>query len=183
MNYETIIPLKKSKLLFGVCATTLFALLNLFIVTAAIFGKSNSNRLLLVIGLFGIALFGSLSFFGLKRMFSRKYNLVINEIGILDNLSEYNFGLIKWDEIINVKTEKIVAPNIVTTTVLIVMTKNPQKYFVKINFLRALLLKLNQKKYGTPVLINISNLDFDLARMDFLIQSKTQEQRNIMPNS
>lgn len=178
MNEEIRIPLDKSKMLFSVCATMIFTLLNGFIIFAILFLNKNPNQpnlAIAIISSFGIIIFGSLSIIGLKRILSKKYSLIINEIGITDNISISNFGQINWNEIADIKTVEIVAPKMRTTTLLLIFLKNPKPYLEKANMINCFFMKINHKKYGTPLTINISNLDYNLNNIESFIKLRFEK--------
>ena len=178
---EIRIPLKKSKLIFGTFTSLILTFLHL---TIFIFSIKNINQtnfdIINIISLFGTLTFGILAYIGLKRYFSSKYCLLINERGIVENYSINNIGLIKWNDIIEISAKEIELPNMKTTKLIIIKTNNWEKYTERGNRIMKFIMKLNLKKYGTPFIINVTNLDYDFDKIRELLETKIKNK--IMPN-
>jgi len=116
----------RTKLILLLSGSLIFIILGIFLTvnhdkfTSAIF------RNVIFIRIAGIA---AMLFFGLcliiliKSFFTKKFNLIINEKGIIDNSSYVSVGMIFWTDITSIKSI-----NVVSTKFLIINVKDPNKY-------------------------------------------------------
>jgi len=82
----------------------------------------------------------------------KKKGLVINEVGILDKSNVFNFGVILWEDIKEIKTTKDLIDEII-----LIYIDDTTKYLGNINNRLSLkVLQKNQEIYGTCFIICIS---------------------------
>jgi len=73
-------------------------------------------------------------FFIVKKVFSRKAGLTINDKGIIDNSNKISIGLIEWDDITGVETIQVNIPvygyffSVSSPKMLVLKTNEPEKY-------------------------------------------------------
>ncbi|MEF9477790.1 hypothetical protein OWR28_08830 [Chryseobacterium sp. 1B4] len=99
-----------------------------------------------------------------KSIFSSKFNLVINEKGIIDNSSYVSVGMILWDDITSIKSISVVS-----TKFLIINVKDPNKYINNQNTTKQKLLRRTLKTYGTPISISSNTLAFNFDELESTI--------------
>lgn len=117
-----------------------------------------------ITGIAAILFFGICLMFLSKSIFSRKFNLVINEKGIIDNSSYVSVGMILWDNITSIKSISVVS-----TKFLIINVKDPDKYINSQNATKQALLKRTLKTYGTPISISSNTLAFNFDELESTI--------------
>ena len=129
-----------------------------------IFGIRNSNIIRLW-GIAGTVFFGLALAYGIKKLFDKEPLLIIDENGITDNSNASSIGLIKWSNIIEIKTEQVMS-----TKFFLIYVKNPDEYISKAKSrIKRNLLKANMNKYGTPLSITSNTLSWDFNRIEKLI--------------
>ena len=82
------------------------------------------------------------------KLFDKKPGLILDENGIYDNSGVVSVGFILWKDIESIRIEKIKS-----TKILIINVHNPKKYIDRSNRFKKVLLNLNTKLYGTPLLL------------------------------
>ena len=107
----------------------------------------------------------------IKVVLSRKLGLAINNEGIIDNSSYISKGLIKWDDIVSIKRI-----DVMSTKFLLIGVKNPEKYVDnETSKIKKRLLQSNLKKYGTPITISSTTLEYDFDRLEEVLLSSYNE--------
>jgi hypothetical protein len=114
-----------------------------------------------IAGIVAILFFGVCLIFLLKSIFTNKFNLVINEKGIIDNSSYISVGMILWDDITSIKSISVVS-----TKFLIINVKDPNKYINIQNTIKQNLLRRTLKTYGTPISISSNTLAFNFDELE-----------------
>ena len=122
-------------------------------------------------GIVSTLFFGLALAYGIRKLFDKKPGLIIDENGITDNTNASSIGLIKWSDIVEVKTEQVMS-----TKFLLVYVKNPAEYIKKSkNRIKRKLLQANMNKYGTPLSITSNTLSWDFDRLEKLIMKSITE--------
>ena len=123
-------------------------------------GSSDMSKILL--GILAMVILFSLvlqivKFFRKKGKENDKAGLLINEEGIVDLVSEKeNLGLIAWKDIEQIRIENSFLGGIK----LLLMLKNPNEYIDGAkDWNTKKKMRLQYRKWGTPAVINIDNLD------------------------
>lgn len=118
------IPLSKNKLLLGIGGSLLFVVLGLWLFTIVAELQIQFSPLFVKgVGLAAIVFFGTTGIYGIRKIFDRKIALTLDENGITDNTNASSAGLIKWDDIIEIRTEQIAS-----TKFLLIYTNKPEQY-------------------------------------------------------
>jgi hypothetical protein len=107
--------------------------------------------LIILIGMLSVVFFGACAIYGVIKIFDKKYGLIINKDGIIDNTNALSIGLINWADILSIETK-----NVMSNRFLLLFIKNPENYLNRAKGLKRKLLYANMKMYGTPLSI-ISN--------------------------
>ncbi len=93
------IEIRDSRLFYAICSEVAGSLALLSAISWA-WGPAG------VAGLVGLGVFGANAAWALTRLFRRKARLRITEQGIIDEQFWYSPGLIKWDEILDVRESR-----------------------------------------------------------------------------
>ncbi|MDO5615679.1 MAG: STM3941 family protein, partial [Cruoricaptor ignavus] len=156
------IPLSKKKLILTLMGSIVFVILGFWFLLNP---PKGNTTFAFIMGIFAVLFFGSTAIISLRKIFDRKVGLIINEKGIIDNSSGVSAGLIRWDEIQNIKTVQVTGQKF-----LILMINNPEKYLNKVtNPLKRNLMNLNHKTYGSPIGISANSLQISFNKLHQLL--------------
>ena len=144
----------------------------------------NFESLDFLIGLVGILFFGLCFLFYFKKVFDRKYGLIINDNGIIDNSNGTSIGLIEWKDIISVEViqTKVFIYNlgisVLSPKMLLIRTNNPQKYIKKSkNIISRTAMKENFSRYKTPLTIMSTSLTINSSKLEKLISEQIEKRK------
>ncbi|CEJ71598.1 hypothetical protein BN1195_03947 [Chryseobacterium oranimense G311] len=126
-----------------------------------------------IAGILAMLFFGFSFFLLLKSFLTKDFNLIINEVGIINNSSYVSVGLIKWEDITSIEKATVMS-----TSFLLINVKSPQKYINACNGLGKKILKANFKTYGTPISISSSTLSYNFDELEKVITKFYNEYRN-----
>jgi hypothetical protein len=174
------IPISKTKISILLVGAIMFVLLGiLFIITPDTFISSifRNPQTIKLAGIAGVLFFGAALVYGLRKLFDKKSGLIVDETGIIDNTNASSVGLIKWSDITDIRTEKVMS-----TKFLLIYTSNPDKYLERAGGLKRKLMQGNMKMYGTPLSITSNTLKYNFDKLEKLIIDWRQEQTERMPN-
>jgi TctA family transporter len=162
MSTSIFIPVNRKKMIL---MTVLYAVLGLLVFMAVYLVGQNQNWISPTI--FTVISFAFLLFFLVVSGTYARYikletaGLSISQVGIDDQSSSINFGLVKWQEILGVTTHSTASSKL-----LIVRVKKPNKYIEGAkNAAIKRLLNQNLTIYKTPVVINVNVLSTNLAEL------------------
>lgn len=117
-------------------------------------------------GIAGLVFLGLALIFGITKLFDKRSGLIIDQDGITDNSNASSIGLIKWTDITGIRTEQVMS-----TKFFLIDVKNPEDYIENSNSsIQKKLLRANMNKYGTPLSVISSTLDYDFDRLERLIR-------------
>lgn len=122
------------------------------------------KELIFIAGVIGSVIFGVSSIWIFFRLFDNKPGLIINEQGIIDNTNTGSIGLIKWDDIIEVRHKRIMS-----NSLMLIVVKDPQKYLQKVSVFKRLSLKQNINNYGTPIALTSVSLDCNFDELERIV--------------
>ncbi|WP_196890175.1 STM3941 family protein [Aureivirga sp. CE67] len=149
MNTEIKIPLNKIKILLLTLGSFLF-------VAGVCFMPMN------FIGIIAIIFFGATGVYGLIKLFDTKSGLKIDSIGITDNTNASSVGLIKWEDIFQIRSEEIATEKFIMIDLI-----DPNKYVENVqNIFKKRLMKTNMKMYGTPISITSNTLKYNFTELE-----------------
>lgn len=126
MNNEIKISLSKKKILllfFGALIIVIIGIWFLLEPEQFLSIRRTNETLIQAVGISAIIFFGFCAVFAFKKLFDKKYGLIINENGIVDNSNATSVGLIKWTDIAGIRTEQVYSQNFIMLDV-----KNPEEY-------------------------------------------------------
>jgi len=99
-----------------------------------------------------------------KTLFGPKTVLTITDRGILHNVGIFNCGSINWSEVTDVTISKALFRN-----VLIISVKDPMSIKDKQSKLKQNAFKALIKRWGSPVVINEDEIDYNLEELRSLL--------------
>ena len=170
------IPLSKGKLLLILLGGLLFVVFGIiFIVNPEKFisARMSSPELLRLLGIASFLFFGVLSAYALRKLFGDPIGLIIDEEGITDHTSASAVGLIKWDDITEVRVVQVKS-----TRFLLLYVANPGEYLDKAKGLKKMFMKGNHSMYGTPLSIASNTLQYKFNDLERLIAERLSSRRS-----
>jgi hypothetical protein len=125
-----------------------------------------------IMGLFGI-------YFSSRKLFNNKPGIVIDEHGIYDNTSAFNFGLIPWSDISGIYERTVQASVASKQHFITIGLFNPEKYILgENNLLKKKLLYANARSYGSPIHISTNGLKIDHSELFQLMIEECTRYKN-----
>ncbi|WP_370900061.1 STM3941 family protein [Chryseobacterium gossypii] len=109
----------------------------------------------------------------LRNIFTNKFNLIINEKGIIDNSSYVGVGMIFWDDITSIKRI-----DVMSTKFLMINVKDPEKYINTQSNIKKKLLQRNLKAYGSPISISSNTLTCSFDELEKIILKYYNENKH-----
>ncbi|MCU0351698.1 MAG: hypothetical protein MUF43_12870 [Flavobacterium sp.] len=168
MKKDIEIKLDKKKIL-----KSLF-FINIFLLTCFLFALTpktftsvicRNNNIIFTIGILGIILALIYLFPLFLKLFKNKAGLIVSEYGIINNTEYLNLGLIKWSDIVSVKTKTYGKGKY-----LLLELVNKEEYLKKVNnWVFKFYAKFNKIQYGTIVHITHSTIDCSFEDLERLI--------------
>lgn len=169
------IPLSRTKLTLTIVGAFSFVFFGiLFIISPDKFITPflRSHELVRIVGIISSLIFTILGIYGIKKLFDKNVGLTVDENGITDNTNASSVGLIKWSEIIEIQTQKVLS-----TKLLLIFTNNPNIYLEKKSGINRRILQGNMKMHGTPIAITSTTLKYSFDDLDNLLVEKLKEQQ------
>ncbi|WP_332454808.1 STM3941 family protein [Chryseobacterium aquaticum] len=166
----------KTNLILLLSGSLIFIILGVFLAVSPHKFNSFIFRSVIFIRIAGIA---AIFFFGLcliiliKSLFTKKFNLIINEEGIIDNSSYVSVGTILWSDINSIKSI-----NVMSTKFLIINVKDPNKYLNKEKGIKRKILERTYNTYATPISISSSTLSYNFDELEKVISNFYNEYKN-----
>jgi hypothetical protein len=118
-----------------------------------------------IVGIAAVLFFGFALILLIKAFFTGgKFNLIITENGIIDNSTYSSVGMIKWEDIILIKSTKVK-----TTKFLLIYVKNSEKYINSKQRIKKMMLKGNFNLFGTPITITSNSLNCNFSKLEEVI--------------
>ncbi len=174
-NEEQIeIPLSRTKMILTFLGSLLFVGLGLWLLINP--PKSNhwlfeSPAVIFITGIASVIFFGLVAVTIFRKFLDNKPGLIISQHGITDNSSGVSAGLISWTDI-----QEIRKINVMTQKFLMVIVRNPEDYLDKVsNPLKRNAMKINYKKYGSPISISSNALQTNFEGLHKIFIEKMNE--------
>lgn len=178
MIEEIEVPLKKSLLSILFLVLLIFVVLCLGFVLypegftssgydSAVWIRMFGGIAFVIIGM-GVVLLG-------KKLSSTQPGLVINNTGIIDNGTASGVGLVYWEDIVKLKITGVSGAKM-----FMLIVDDPQKYINKVNSTFAKgILRLNNKLYGSPIVIPTSTLNVDVEDLEMRIRAALKKKKGM----
>jgi hypothetical protein len=130
-----------------------------------------------IIRLLGIActlFFGTAGFYITRKLFNKKIGLIIDSTGITDNSNALDFGLIEWNDILEIRTKKINSSKF-----LLIDIVDPEKYILKAkSTIQTKLMRGHMNMNETLISISSNTLKINFEELEKLIQSEFKKNKN-----
>ncbi|NND77557.1 MAG: hypothetical protein HKN39_05190 [Flavobacteriales bacterium] len=175
MNNSIHIPLSKTKLVLSFLLSIALVCIGIAMTfKPEVFGSRIISHpyAIQTIGAVAIAFFGSVIYSIGRRLFHKDAGLQIDEFGITDHTKATSIGLIKWEDISGVRTETVSAGLFASARqkFILVDVKNPEEYIEKNKrVLGRTAMKMNHKKYGTPLSITATRLKSNFSELELML--------------
>jgi len=159
MNDEIKISLSKNKIILLFLGAIIFVILGVWLaIEPERFSNSvyrpRSAEFIKIVGMVALVFFGVCSVFIFKKLFDKKYGLIIDKNGITDNSNGTSVGLIKWTDIVGIRIEQVYSQKFI-----IVDVSNPEYYIeLKKGRIGKMAMKANFNRYGSPISITANSL-------------------------
>lgn len=168
------IPLSKKKLILVIGGSILFVIAGLYLFTTIAEKQTRYPPVFVKgVGIAGMLFFGVTGIYGTSKIFDKKIGLTIDENGITDNTNGSSIGLIKWNDILEIKTKQIAS-----TKFLLIYVTDPEQYLEKVTGLRRKVLEGNHNMYGTPLSITSTTLKYKFDDLEKLINERFIKERS-----
>jgi hypothetical protein len=166
------IPLSKVKLTLMLIAAIAFVAIGFYLViyqrVSPIFRSHIFNT---TASIAGILFFGIGAFFILLKLKDNRPGIIIDKKGLDINASAASFGLVKWDEIEDVKAVKYQNQDL-----LLILVKNPEEYIgIQKNMIVRKAMELSWKYLNTPITISANGLKCNFDQLKNIVQAKYKE--------
>jgi hypothetical protein len=175
---EIKIPISKKKIILILLGAIVLIVLGFWLAIEPekfidnIFGVKNEYQIRNG-GIIATILFAILGLLWFKKLFDKKDGLIINDDGIIDNSNGTSVGLIKWNDIIGFRTEQVFSQKFIMVDV-----KNPDYYIEqKKNKLGKNAMIMNYEKFGSPLSIISSSLDYKFGELEKLLDSELKKRK------
>lgn len=175
--------LTRKKTFLYLIGSLIFVLIGLFGLGAVTFVVHSESKVtdwsrLIFIGIISLAailFFGFTFFFYLFRIFSRKPSIILNDEGIMDNSTFGSTGLIKWEDIKEVKIYDFEVKNQYgecKQKFLGIVPKDFNKLIESKKWVKNKFLRLNQNYVGAPINIPQNIIKISLEDLEKEIKKR-----------
>lgn len=111
--------------------------------------------------------------FTIKKVINNKPALILDSKGILDNINLSDVGTIPWNNITAVSTVKHQYSNFI-----IIKLTHPENILKRLSGAKLTLAKNNITNFGSPCIINVSNLKYNNQELFEIIEKQVQYRNN-----
>jgi hypothetical protein len=165
MDVPINIPLSKIKLYRIIIISLLFIVIGTFMLVKGsnlMDDEIVKRYIVKIAGCMALLLCSSTLFYALRKIKNLQKGLCITQIGIYDNSSGIDIGIIKWEDIIDLREYD----NRRGTKSLAIIVSNPQDYINRAsNFWQKNLLRANYKLAKTPIFIAAVSLNINYEKL------------------
>jgi hypothetical protein len=176
MTKEIKIPYSNLKIGLVFTGALTFVVLSIMILmdkeglTSIMFRSEMLNKVVAVIA---ILFFGTVCVTIPWKLFQNNMGLIINDKGIIDKSNLSSIGLIEWEDITGIRTEKVEK-----TRFFLIDTNKPKKYLDKANSkFKKQLLSGNNRMYKTPLSITLTILKVKFNDLEKLLIDAFEENK------
>lgn len=176
MNNRIEIAISKKKVLFNLLLAMGFVLAGILFTANPEAFKSpvfSNTYFIRFAGLIAFLFFGLCLVVIVRKFLDKQPGLTIDEEGILDNTSGVSIGLIKWEDIVGIKTVTVFNQKF-----LMIEVRNPEAYIEKAKSrLSKKAMEKNLKMYGSPISIISNSLTYDFKKLEDLLQREFEKRK------
>lgn len=167
------IPISKKKIRLTLLGALLFVLIGVFFTLTPetfISPLMKNPHVIRIAGILSVLFFGSVSFYGVKKLSDKHVGLVIDSNGIVDNTNATSVGFISWTDITAIETKQEAS-----TKFLLIYTSNPENYIGRARGIKRKFMEASNKMYGTPLSIISNTLKCKFEDLEKLINSRFRQ--------
>ncbi len=171
-NDRIEIPLSKVKLTMLIVAAIVFVIIGFWILIfqpkSIIFRNQIFNSIMSIAGILFFGLGGLLL---LLKLGDYKPGITIDKFGINVNAGSFSFGLIKWDDI-----EEIKETLYYNQKLMLILVKNPEYYIQgQNNAFKRKQMEMSLKYLATPITISANSLNCNFEELKSILLLKFDE--------
>tara|TARA_R110002051_G_C8491123_1_gene463209 strand:- start:110 stop:655 length:546 start_codon:yes stop_codon:yes gene_type:complete len=174
VNDEIKIPLSKYKIILLFLGALIFLSFGIWVAidpekfVTIVFRNTYFIR---IAGIASIAFFGVCAIFIFRKLFDKKYGLIIDKNGITDNSNATSIGFVKWTDISGIRVVQEFSQKFIMIDV-----SNPEDYIeLKKSGIGKMAMKANYTKYGSPISITANALKLDFAELKAIIEKQYEK--------
>ena len=165
MSRTVILPGRPGLSLIAVVSGFFMALWMWMAVASIWTGDALTGWIMLPISVAGVLISGSICFWALRKRVMDEPAMIIDEVGIYDNVSLAAAGRIRWKE-----ADRVWLMGPKWFALLCVLPQNVTPYMESQAGLRSLLMKFNMSILGAPVLIPMTTLEIPTEDLWFRVK-------------
>lgn len=151
---RTVVQPKRSGLALIAALSGAISILWLWLAFAAVSVRGLSEWVVFPVSVLAAATFGWISWWAIRRRANEEPAMIIDEVGIYDNVSIAQAGRLKWREM-----ERVWVAGPTWMRFLCAMPNNPRGYIDQQDDVRGMLMRLNKGLLGAPMVIPMAILD------------------------
>ncbi len=121
-----------------------------------------------------IVIFGVSTLFYSAKFFFKAPGLTIDQAGFIDNADTISAGRIYWNEITEIRENKVLGQ-----IMILVMVKDTKRILANKNLWNKLLLYLNWKRFGTPITITCGAIEIDNEKLFQLLEEYIKDRETL----
>ncbi len=119
----------------------------------------------------GIMFFGSTILLFFIKLFQKKPGFTVDQAGFIDNADAISAGRIFWEEITEIGKWQFMGQ-----VMIMVKVKDPKRIINTQNFFKKILMRLNWKRFETPVSITCGALQIDHEKLFQILEENLRSQ-------
>ncbi len=155
MRNSIKIPLSKTKIILLTIGSLAFVVVGYFLLWD-------------ISGIAAIIFFGATGIYGIIKLLDKKIGLQIDNQGITDHSSATSIGLIEWQDISGIRSQRIKSQKFIMIDVI-----DAEKYISKAsNKFKRSIMRANMKLYGTPISISSNALQCNFEALRKTVQAE-----------
>lgn len=167
LDDEIVISHSKVKITFSALGSLLFVIGGAWLLGIAIRNSEIESIILAAIGVAAILFFGMILIYLLGRLSDHSPGLLINSQGIFDRSSAVAVGLIPWEEITDLSVKTARGQSFLTIHV-----RHPERFTNEGSWLKRMLLRGNQRFYGSPIYISSNTLEVNFSQLVTIVEQQ-----------
>jgi len=180
---EIIIPLSKKKIISLFILSLFFIAIGFGIIW--IYDDQNLRNVRIFVtgfAIIDILFFGLCGLYSCVKIFDRKPGLVVNNNGIIDNSSFMSVGLVKWENITDVRvTDVVIDLGVVrhNQKILTIEVNNAKEIIGSQKSFKRFLMSLNNNFYKSPIQISSVGLKCSFQELHNILKEQLSIHRKV----
>jgi hypothetical protein len=167
INGEIRIPLSKTKIVLIFFGSVIFLFLFVWIFQNPTLSDRYDPLIIQLVAIGSFIFFSITAVYAIIKLFDRKPGLIITKEGIIDNSSAVAAGLVRWDNVKDIKYT-----NIMGTRIIALPLHNPELVLTRQKGIKKFLMKLNKDGFDSPVQISSNTLRCNFDELYDIIEKQ-----------